>query len=73
MHASKPTFKSNQSFSPDFRRCGNESAQCIKVTSTCDGINDCINLWDESLTTCYTEVEQLRFPTPGYLHIPVVA
>ena len=46
-----------------YRRCGDDSAQCIKVTSTCDGINDCVNEWDEALTTCYTEQEQLLFPT----------
>ena len=46
-----------------YRRCGDDSAQCIKVTSTCDGINDCVNEWDEALTTCYTETEQLLFPT----------
>ena len=45
-----------------FTRCGDESAQCIKVTSMCDGINDCLNEWDEALTTCFTEREQLLFP-----------
>ena len=44
-----------------FMRCGTESAQCISTLSFCDGINDCVNGWDETLDNCYSAEEQLRF------------
>ena len=37
------------------------SAQCIKRLTRCDGPRDCVNGWDEALTTCYSEEQQLRF------------
>ena len=36
----------------DYTRCGNESAQCITVASLCDGLQDCVNGWDESAESC---------------------
>ena len=38
-----------------YMRCGDDSAQCISENSQCDGINDCLNGWDEQMSLCLTE------------------
>ena len=51
----------------DYTRCGNESGQCIKVVSKCDGILDCINGWDEEEERCTPALERERFVQTGSL------
>ena len=45
----------------DYTRCGNESAQCIHSASLCNGVQDCVNGWDEDIFKCTTAFERERF------------
>ena len=38
-----------------YTRCGDDSAQCISEDSQCNGVNDCLNGWDEQMSLCLTE------------------
>ena len=38
-------------------RCGSESGQCIRLVDMCNGMNDCLNGWDEKVSTCLSEME----------------
>ena len=49
----------------DFTRCGDESAQCIKISDKCDGVNDCVNEWDESISTCVDPSVESFFVSEG--------
>ena len=49
----------------DFTRCGDDSAQCIKLSDKCDGVNDCANGWDESSEQCVDSAIQSFFVSDG--------
>ena len=49
----------------DYTRCGDGSGQCIKVVSKCDGIQDCVNGWDEAEELCTFAQERQRFVQSG--------
>ena len=55
-------------FSLDYTRCGNESAQCITVVSLCDGLQDCVNGWDESAESCVPLTVRAHFTECNIFH-----
>ena len=56
----------------EYTRCGNESAQCIRMVDRCNGLQDCVNAWDEDISTCYHEEHQQLFASSRNLTIVVI-
>ena len=56
----------------DYMRCGSDSAQCISVHSQCDGVQDCVNGWDEEIDICVNTDEQAFFQSPGLFNMLIL-
>ena len=52
----------------DFTRCGDESAQCIRISDKCDGVNDFVNEWDERKSTCVDPLTETFFVSTGIVN-----
>ena len=52
-------------FVSGYVQCGSGLSTCILVTEKCDGVGDCLDMWDERDSKCYRPEERSRFVQPS--------